>query len=100
MARLTFSALADQDVATIITYLAREAGIVTAERYAAEFAALYDRLAEFPKMGSLRPAIGDDVRIAIVAPYIVIYAFDPVPDAVTVLRVLHGRRNITRKLLG
>jgi plasmid stabilization system protein ParE len=100
MTRLIVSEPADRDLATIVAYLAQEAGVATAERYAAAFDALFDRLTDFPGIGSPRPALGDDVRIGIVSPYIVIYAYDVAADVATVLRVIHGRRKITRKLLG
>ncbi len=61
--------------------------------------ALYDRLAEHPDSGAPRPGLGTDIRIGIVLPYIVIYRHHEADDIVTVLRVLHGRRNITAKLI-
>jgi plasmid stabilization system protein ParE len=41
--------------------------------------------------------LGKDVRIGIVFPYIVIYRHREVDGTVTVLRVIHGRRNLTIK---
>ena len=38
------------------------------------------------------------VRIGIVPPYIVIYRYTEDNDIVTILRIVHGRRNITRTL--
>jgi toxin ParE1/3/4 len=70
---------------------------LVATRYAVEFEATYRRLAAFPGIGTPRPALGPQTRIAIVTPYVVIY--DWAEDTVTVLGVLHGRRNITRKLV-
>ncbi len=46
-----------------------------------------------------RPAIGQNIRIGIVSPYIVIYRYSERDDTVTVLRLVHGRRRITGKLL-
>ena len=46
-----------------------------------------------------RPALGKDIRIGIVLPYIVIYRRREADDTVTVLRVVHGHRNITTKLI-
>ena len=66
-------------------------------RYAADFKSVYRRLADFPASGPRRPTLGPNARIAIVLPYIVIY--DHEDDIVTVLRVLHGKRNITRDLV-
>jgi toxin ParE1/3/4 len=39
------------------------------------------------------------VRIGIVVPYIVIYELNESEDIVTVLRIVHGDRDITRSLL-
>ncbi len=68
-----------------------------AERYAADFRAVYRGLAESPAAGPPRPELGPNTRIAIVLPDLVIYDYNS--DEVTVLRVLHGRRNITRDLV-
>jgi len=43
--------------------------------------------------------LGARTRIAIVQPYLLIYDYAPGDDALTLLRILHGRRNITRALL-
>jgi toxin ParE1/3/4 len=43
--------------------------------------------------------LGPDAHIAIVYPYVLIYDYVQANDTVTLLRVLHGRRNITRDLL-
>lgn len=67
-----------------------------AQRYNGEFRAVYRRLTEFPEIGSPRPSLGRDTRIVLVHPYVIVY--DHVGDTVTVLRGLHGRRNITRGL--
>ena len=39
------------------------------------------------------------MRIWIVSPHIVIYELNESEDIVTVLRIVHGNRNITRGLL-
>lgn len=66
-------------------------------RYAAEFDALFDRLGEFSGIGAPRPKLGAHARIGIILPYVAIYDYEG--GTVTVLRVLHGRRNITAKLV-
>jgi plasmid stabilization system protein ParE len=38
-------------------------------------------------------------RVAIVSPYLLIYDFTRADDTLTLLRVLHGRRDITKELL-
>src|SRR3977135_4703431 len=44
-----------------------------------------------------RIALDQSRRIAVVLPYIIVYDHDD--EVVTVLRVLHGKRNITRDLI-
>jgi len=97
MATVRLTASADADIATIISDLATKAGIPIAERYADEFDALFDRLRDHPGIGPRRPKLGSDTRIGIVAPYIAIYEFRD--DVVTILRVVHGSRNITARLI-
>jgi toxin ParE1/3/4 len=97
MARTVITASADADLAEIVTYLRQQAGDAVARNYAAEFDAIYDRLADFPGSGPRRTTLGPDTRIAIVPPYVMIY--DYADDTVTILRVVHGKRDITAKLL-
>ncbi len=51
----------------------------------------------YPLSGNRRPKLGTRVRIAVVRPYIVIYRTNE--DDVMIMRVLHGRRKITRHTL-
>jgi plasmid stabilization system protein ParE len=37
--------------------------------------------------------------MGIVPPYVLIYAFKAANDTLTLLRVVHGKRNITRRLI-
>ena len=97
MARIVVTERAKHDVRRILPDLNERAGFRVAARYASEFKAAYRRLAKVPASGPPRPVLGPKTRIAIVLPYIVIY--DQEDDAITVLRVLHGRRNITRDLV-
>jgi len=97
MAQVVVTGPADADVAAIVAYLAARAGRQVAARYFAAFDAVYARLADFPDLGPSRPALGMNARVVLVHPFVVIY--DHADDTVTVLRVLHGRRNITRELL-
>ena len=49
--------------------------------------------------GARRPALGQEVRIGIVSPFIAIDAHNQSEGTVTILRIVHGRREITSKLL-
>jgi toxin ParE1/3/4 len=97
MARVVVSGPAKRDARRILSDLNDKAGRLVAARYAIEFEATFRRLAVFPGIGAPRPALGTHARMAVVKPYVVIYDWQE--DTVTVLRILHGRRNLTRKLV-
>jgi toxin ParE1/3/4 len=99
MARIAVSLLAQADTAYIGRDLARKAGVNIAEKYLAEFESLYERLTRYPASGAPRPAIGSNIRICVVSPYVVIYEHDPSQDTVTIFRIVHGRRKITGEML-
>jgi len=99
MARVIIAPSAAADTDSIFDDLAAKAGWRTAVKYNDLFESLYDRLGDHPGIGALRPAIGQNIRIGIVSPYIVIYRYSEREDTVTVLRLVHGRRRITGKLL-
>jgi len=79
MAKITISPEADQDTADIVAD------------------SLFERLAMFPRSGASRTHLGRSIRIGVVTPYVAVYELDN--DHVIVLRVLDGRRNITRRLI-
>ncbi len=97
MARVQLSVLARQDVRDIISDLNVRAGLAVARRYGADFKRIFRSLAQFPDGGSRRDELGSEVRIKIVYPYVVFYEHSVA--RVTVLRVLHGHRDITADLL-
>ena len=97
MARFSVTAIAERDVRRILTGLAKRAGYSVASRYTEEFKAAYRAIAQSPGSGPPRQALGPNTRIKTVYPYVIIY--DHEVDTVIVLRVLHGRRNITRALI-
>jgi toxin ParE1/3/4 len=99
VARVVITASADADSGAIISDLAAKAGANVAVRYDADFDALYRRLEKFPESGAPRPAPGRLVRIGVVSPYTVIHEYIEADDVVTILRVLHGRRRVTRRML-
>ena len=74
MARVVITEPADADSAVIISDLTAKAGELVADRYEADFDALYRRLETFPESGSPRPKLGRLIRIGVVSPYVMIYA--------------------------
>jgi toxin ParE1/3/4 len=97
MARVVVADAAHADFDELIAYLVQESGIAVGARYASGFDALYDRLVEFPEIGPARSEFGPHARIAMVHPFVVVY--DYADDTVTILRILHGKRNITADLI-
>ena len=99
MTRLVVAAEAEADTDDILIYLEREASPRIAEAFGRRFRTAIERFVDLPESGSPRPALGRDIRISIVFPYILIYRYSSQDDTVTLLRILHGRRNITSGLL-
>jgi len=99
MARVTFTASAAADAAAILSDLNAKAGHQIATKFGNRFTNLYDRLAGHPESGPQRPALGPNIRIGIVSPYIIIYRYIEADGVVTVLRIVHGHRKTPGKLL-
>lgn len=99
MTQLIVAREAESDRDAILNYLEQEAGSRTAAAYAERFAASLLRLRDFPALGTPRPSLGPDARVTIVYPYILIYDYSVSSDTITLLRILHGRRNITARLI-
>ena len=87
------------DLARIVLHLASVASVATAGRWNDRLWAVVDGIAEFPGSGAPRPQLGTHIRIKIVTPYIVIYEHESGSHRAFVLRVVHGRRRITKKIL-
>jgi plasmid stabilization system protein ParE len=100
MTRLVVTLEADADAIEILDYLHREAGGRVAEFYNHRFQLTLDRLVDFPESGALRPTLGINTRIAVVPPYLLIYDYTRDDETLTLLRILHGKRNINPALLG
>lgn len=99
MTRVVVSPRADVDIDGILDRLSVLAGITVAERYAGDLQAIYERLEMFPAIGAPRPRLGQNIRIVVLEPYVVFYRYSPDEETVTVVRVLDGRRNVTRHLM-
>jgi toxin ParE1/3/4 len=99
MPRVRLSRQAQVDFDEIIAYLSDVAESGIARRYARDIRASIRRLAELPHIGPPRPELGANVRISIVSPYLILYDPDSFDGIVHVFRILHGSRNITRKML-
>jgi toxin ParE1/3/4 len=99
MARVIVTDLADADTAKILNDTSRDAGHLAATQYNARIEVLYDKLADFPESCQARPRLGAHIRVGVVDPYLIVYRYLKADDTVSIIRVAHGRRNITRKFL-
>lgn len=87
------------DIIGITEVLAAAAGATVAFRYSHEFTAAIQQLTQFPRLGASRPKFGAGVRIWTIEPYVLDYDYSAGDDHLRILRIVHGKRNITRKLL-
>lgn len=99
MIPLVVAPRARRDRDEILRYLVKEAGTAVARKFAERFRDSISRLIDMPAYGAPRPELGSECRIVVIAPYVLVYEYDVGRDQVTVLRILHGRRGITEKLL-
>lgn len=98
MAQIAITPAASANLQEIYAYLTSEAGIGTAIKYRQRFDALYRHLVLYPESCPRRPKLDPAARLGIVSPYVVLYTYAPANDTVSIVRVLHGHRRITRKL--
>ena len=84
------SALAEQDLDEIWSYVAGDANPTTADRLMDAIVDRFELLAEQPRMGRLRPEFGPGVRSFTVESHVIYYRDE---GDVLVARVLHGRRD-------
>lgn len=93
MARVTRSAEARADLAEIWDYIAQDS-LQRATAFLRELESTFQILAEQPMMGRQRPELGDDIRSFPMSRYVIYY--QPWPDGVGIVRVLHAARDVAR----
>jgi toxin ParE1/3/4 len=96
---LIVSERANDDLLAIMDTIAQNAGERRVEKYLTRVDKLYDLICERPAICAPYPRLGANVRVGIVHPYLVVYRYILGENSVGVLRILHGRRNITRRAL-
>jgi toxin ParE1/3/4 len=89
--RVRRTRMADADLDSIWLYIADDS-VSAAEQQIQHIESAEQRLAQFPELGPARPDLHPDLRSWIVGSYLILYRIDP--DAVTVVRVLHGARDL------
>jgi toxin ParE1/3/4 len=97
MGELRFSPAATRDLQKISDDIAAAAGARVALDFIGRLQRSLDTLAAQPRAGRTRVGLGPDVRSWAVWPYVALYRPNG-PDA-EIIRILHGRRRITRRLL-
>lgn len=91
MARVVQTDFAREDTRAILRYL-RTHSRAAATRFADALQQRYKYLATSPNYGRARPEFGDCIRSTVVGDYVVVY--HAADDVVTVVRVLHGARDV------
>ncbi len=86
---------ADADLDAIWLYIAAT-NIGAAERLIRAIEAAEDRLGLYPELGQARPDLAPGLRHWPVGSFLILYRVDP--DAVTIVRVLHGARDLPTAL--
>lgn len=84
------SALAEQDLEEIWSYVAEDASPTIADRLIDAIFDRFELLCEQPRIGRNRPEFGEGVRSVVVESYVVYYRHD---HELLIARVLHGRRD-------
>jgi toxin ParE1/3/4 len=84
------SALAEQDLAEIWSYVAEDASPTTADRLIDAIIDRFELLTEQPRIGRLRPEFATGVRSFTVENHVIYYRHD---GDILIARVLHGRRD-------
>jgi toxin ParE1/3/4 len=97
MGRLLFSPAASADLDKITEDIVAAAGPQLALSFVARMQRSLKNLAEFPRIGRRRPNFGQGVRSWAFSPYIAFYRTQD--DDVQIIRILHGKRRITRSLV-
>jgi plasmid stabilization system protein ParE len=98
MARLIVSPESSADIDGILDWLDCETGRPVALRYAERFRAAFGHLMAFPEIGARRRTLHANMRIWVVAPYVIFYRFEIDKEPVTIVRILHGRRDLAEAL--
>ena len=95
MPRLIYSPQSEEDLLEIASYICQD-NTAAAERWLERIAETLKLLSEMPAAGRLRPRLAPNLRSFPIGNYVLFY--HPLSDGIQLVRVLHGARNIQRKL--
>lgn len=97
MAQIYWSIAAADDLSQIEAYVARDSAFYAA-RLADGIIAVVEKLEEFPLLGRLVPEFQrEDLPELVYQTYRIVYLYEP--EMVTIVRVVHGARNLRHALL-
>jgi toxin ParE1/3/4 len=96
--RIVWSTDANDDLAQIWNYLAREASVARADDQINKIESACRVLSDWPLAGRARDAILPGLRTVAAPPFVVFYRVSD--NAVQIIRVLDGRRDIDAILTG
>ena len=85
--------MAEADLAEIWDHVASDAGVATATRLVELIAAAFEPLRRLPLAGPARQHLAPGLRVVFRGAYAVYYT--SLADAVVIVRVLHGARDVT-----
>ena len=94
--RIGYSSPALRDLREIEERIRAAAGDSVADQFIHRIVEKADSLREMPTRQRLRTELQSDLRAVSVADYLIFYRVES--DAVMIVRILHGSRNITAKL--
>jgi toxin ParE1/3/4 len=97
MGRLRYSRAARADLEKIAVDIVENSGAAVAERVIARLEKSLRTVADFPGLGRKRPGLGRNVWSWPMRPWVAFYRITG--EDVEVIRVLHGKRRITRELV-
>jgi toxin ParE1/3/4 len=89
--RLDIKAVARAELRSIYDFSVAEFGTLVAEAYLTGLRQAFDRILEFPRIGSVFPDVVPEVRVFSYRSHRIFYQIDR--DMVLVVRVLHSRRD-------
>ena len=99
MAKLLVTPPAEADISQILDHLDIEASPSVADNTNAAFVRAFEKLITFRGIGTPRAKFGSDVRNWTVEPFVIYYRYADATDVVRTPGILHGRRNVTSKLI-
>jgi toxin ParE1/3/4 len=95
--RVALFASGGRDLEKINTDISAAGGEAVARNFLARLRASLEKLPDFPRLGRQRPRFGRGVRSWAYAPYIAFYR--ATGEGVEIIRIIHGRRRITRETI-